>query len=470
MFKKLLYEDSAAVSHTGAGEIMSECVGDVDITAEGMRKAATEIFDTGILLISYFATMLFYDRVYTLIGCAFMPIALIAADKMKKVIYEANKKSRKQAAKLSEKSLDMIGSAMLYRNYGVYGKKAEEFKTETDIQRDLAVRASALENVMPPIYKIIASIGIIAVIYGGAVKTVTGAWTVGTFTAYIAMFSLFTVKASKAGKLFNSVQKAKASWNKIKNKLQDTDFEEKVYKNSGKAKLEVNNLGYEINGKKIFCGVSFEAEKGQIIGITGAVASGKSSLGLCLTGTAEYSGSVKLDGIELKKMKKQERSALISYQAHNAYLISDTIKNNITFGADIQTDEVLKDVGFTEDLEFMPEKEETPIGTGGVRLSGGQQQRIALARALIGKPELIVLDEPVSAVDVNTEKEIFDNLRKNYKDSIIILITHRIRNFPMLDKVLMLDKNPVFGANDEVRQKSELYNKVFDLQSGGKAL
>jgi ATP-binding cassette subfamily B multidrug efflux pump len=213
--------------------------------------------------------------------------------------------------------------------------------------------------------------------------------------------------------------------------------------------------------------VGFSAHKGQIIGITGPIACGKSTLGLALLGLFPYQGSIKIDGKELRDYSDKERSALISYLGHDPYLFSDTIHDNVALGEKADLSGVLSDVAFSEDLRNMPDKDATLVGNNGVKLSGGQQARIGLARALLEKAPIIILDDPFSAVDTLTESQIIANLKKNYQDSLILIISHRLTIFPRVDNIIMFDDTGVkYGTHAEMLEESPLYKRIFELQGG----
>ncbi len=152
-------------------------------------------------------------------------------------------------------------------------------------------------------------------------------------------------------------------------------------------------------------------------------------------------------------------------------MFSDTIYSNITLGSCGDITDVLRDVGFDEDLRSMPEGVKTQVGSGGIRLSGGQQSRIALARALYRRTPLMILDDPFSAVDMQTEAAILKNLRRRYADSIILLISHRLALFPQTDRILVLhgDRKGTteYGTHESLLASSALYASVYHLQTGG---
>ncbi|MEG1805967.1 MAG: ABC transporter ATP-binding protein, partial [Clostridia bacterium] len=171
------------------------------------------------------------------------------------------------------------------------------------------------------------------------------------------------------------------------------------------------------------------------------------------------------NGKEVKDYSKFERSQLIAYQTHDSFLFSDSIENNITFGEKCDIDKLLQIVSIDKDVKEMTDGVDTVVGNGGIRLSGGQKQRVALARALNYNKKLIVLDDPISAVDIDTEKAIVSNLRQNFKDSVIIFISHRLTSFESFDKVLFLDnEESLFGSHSEIMAQSQLYNSIFQMQ------
>jgi ABC-type multidrug transport system fused ATPase/permease subunit len=287
-------------------------------------------------------------------------------------------------------------------------------------------------------------------------------------------------KASKASKLFNSVQKSQISWRRIKTYLKEYIIKDTAVNINRKAtSLVVENLSFgykDLNTNEsaakseetqnIIENISFTGKQGEIIGITGTIASGKSTLGTALLGLYPYSGSIRIDGKELRDYSEYERSQMISYLGHRPQLLSDTIYNNITLGCKQDILPVLRDVCFDVDLSAMPEGQNTLVGNSGIRLSGGQQARIALARTLINKSKIIILDDPFSAVDKTTEGIIINNLKNNYKQSLIILISHRLAIFDQIDRILLLhnDKTAEYGTHSQLMEQSDLYARIYNLQ------
>lgn len=469
IYNNIMHKSAAELSHEKFGDLMTKALSDVSLCVEGMRKFTTEIFDTGVLMASYLVAMLYYDASITLLSALFIPVAMVLAEKLKTLIYKFTFAYREKSSAITGFTYDVIDNVMLYRTNGMEMQIQQRYADELDALQKKAIKANIFENSMQPIYNIIAMLGVILVIYLGGGKVINGGWTVGTFSAYITMFAALATKASKAAQLFNSVQKSQVSWQRIKPYL--TEYRSKdpsLDVETAHTRLEIENLSfiYPEAPEAVLENLSFSARQGEIIGVTGAIASGKSSLGVSLLGLYPYLGSIRIDDGELRDYTEYERSQMISWLGHNPQLLSDTIYNNVTLGDSLDISQVLQDVCFDTDLSAMPEGENTLVGNSGIRLSGGQQARIALARTLVHKSKIIILDDPFSAVDMKTEEKIIANLKNHYQNSLIILISHRLAIFPQIDRIVLLynDKTADYGTHQELMERSTLYANIFTLQ------
>ena len=158
---------------------------------------------------------------------------------------------------------------------------------------------------------------------------------------------------------------------------------------------------------------------------------------------------------------------MVGYLGHDPELFNDTVENNILLGSEFDAKKYLKMVCLDKEVEGMEDGINTLVGNGGVRLSGGQAQRLALARTLCHKRPLMILDDPFSALDKDTEKKIYENLKQMAKDNIIILISHRLYMFPDMDKVIWLDSNGAasIGTHEEVAASVPEYRELFESQN-----
>jgi ATP-binding cassette subfamily B multidrug efflux pump len=469
--KKILYGTLVLKSRTelegeGMGDIMTKAILDVDDCAEGMRKFTTEVFDTGVALAAYAGMLLVYDVRLALIAMIFPPISYIIAEKMKVIVQKTGSAYKKQSGILSNATLDRASNAITYRVYGREVNRKNAYEDNLAEYEKSAIYANIWNSSLTPLYRIISMMGILFILYFGS-RNVLGTgwrtWDIAAFTTFLACFIKLSDKSSKAAKLFNAVHKAQVSWKRIKPLMviqaKDTDC-----KNQTSGRLEVQNLSFTYpDGKNVYNGISFTAEPGEIIGVTGPVASGKSTFGRTFLCEYPYEGSVMYNGCELRNAADNERTGIISYLGHDPELFDDSIKNNILLGDNKDVNEYLKAVCIDKEVEAMEQGADTIIGSGGVRLSGGQAQRIALARTLCHKKPVFILDDPFSALDKNTEEQIYNNLRKMTEGSIVIILSHRLYMFPKLDKVIWLDEGSVrVGTHDELMLECMAYRQLND--------
>ena len=460
VYKHFVYDTS---NNENAGSIMTKAISDADACSEGIRKFTTEIFDTGIALISYIMMLVLYDAKLTCFVIIFPVISYLNANKLGPVVAKNASNAKKSAERLNTSTLDRLHLAITYRIYGEESNMHEVYEKDLQDYEDKTVRSNILETALKPLYEIISMTGIVFIIYFGSKRVMNNLWDVAIFTTYISCFTKMAVKSSKAAKLFNAVQKAKVSWDRIY-PIIENDHEVKNRKPIDVNTIEVSNLSYAYDDRIIFSNVSFQAKKGDIIGITGEIASGKSTLGKVFLENSHYQGKILVNKKQLKDIEKDY--AVTSYMGHNLELFDDTIENNIKFGKEGNILPVLDIASMKEEIETFPDGIYTRLGEGGIKLSGGQQSRIALVRTLYHARGIIVLDDPFSACDKNTEKEIYENIRREYKDSIIFLISHRLSLFDQMNQILFIDNQSVeAGTHQELLKNNEKYKHLYFLQT-----
>ena len=493
LYASLVRKSRASLREEGEGSIMTKAILDVDDCVEGMRKFTTEIFDTGVVLAAYAGMLLWYDFRLALLCMIFPPISYMTAEKMKKMIQRTGAAYKEQSGYLSNATLDRAENAITYRVFGCEQERQQAYEENLISYEKSAVKANIWNSVMPPVYRIISMVGVLFILYFGQ-KNVLGTgwstWTIASFTTFLACFVKLYVKSSSAAKLFNAVHKAQVSWKRIKPLLtkqeESTQSEKNVFgipENGEVAKqeiaqseircwsveqLQVRHLNFAYpDGKLILKDISFQAEKGQMIGITGPVACGKSTLGKAFLCEYPYEGQILVDGEEFQNMKPSQRTSIIGYLGHDPELFNDSVENNVLMGEKKNPDDFLKMVCMDEEVKEMDDGIQTLVGNGGVRLSGGQGKRLALARTLCHKKPVLILDDPFSALDKSTERQIFANLKEQSRESIVLLISHRLYLFPQMDQIIwMEDGKTVVGTHEELLARVPEYQKLFTEEGG----
>lgn len=470
LYGSLVHRSRAQLEEEGAGNVMTKAILDVDDCVEGMRKFTTEIFDTGVALAAYAGLLLYYDWRLAILSMLFLPVSYVLAEKMKSNVQRTGAAYKEQSGALSAATLDRATNAITYRVYGREKEREQAYEENLTAYEKSAVRANIWSTAFPPLYRIISMIGVLFILYFGS-KNVLGngwkVWNVASFTTFLSCFIKLSVKSSHAAKLFNAVHKAQVSWKRIKPLMKEDSYEDdnRLLK---PGILEVSHVSFAYpGGEKIYEDLSFLAAPGQIIGVTGAVACGKSTLGKTFLCEYPYEGRICFHGKELSQMTKTEQNGMIGYLGHDPELFNDTVRNNILLGDDDDPEKYLKAVCFDGEVAEMEEGMDTIVENGGIRLSGGQAQRLALARTLCHKRPVMILDDPFSALDRKTEEEVFANLRKLTADSIVILLSHRLYLFPKMDQMLWMEDGKVTaGTHEQILEKCPEYARLYEAQAG----
>ncbi|MCM1282859.1 MAG: ABC transporter ATP-binding protein/permease [Muribaculaceae bacterium] len=468
LYRCLTHKNPAGLEQQESGDLIARAVGDVDACVEGMRKFTTEIFDTGIVMIAYLALLFHYDWRLTLLSCIFPPCAYILADRLKVIVTRRTAGRRESAGRLYSATLDRISAAMTYRIFGAEPDRDHAYETRLADYEKKSVRAGILETAMQPLYRIISMTSVLFILWFGA-KNVLGTgyadWNIAAFTTFLSCFARLAAKSSGAAKLFNAVQKANVSWKRIRPLLHAVP-EDDFLPPQPAAALTVDRLSFAYHDNDyVLRNVSFSAKPGQIIGITGPVACGKSTLGKAFLCERPYGGSIRWDGRELSEMSGAERAAVVSYMGHDPELINGTIEENILLGDTGDVRPCLRAVCMEREISRMENDILTPIGSRGLRLSGGQQARIALARTLFHQKPLLILDDPFASLDIATERAVMENLRQLAPDSIVLLISHRLQLFPELDQILWLRHGiTISGSHRELMTINAEYRRLYASQ------
>ena len=398
LYANLVRESRTSLEKEGAGELMTKAISDVDDCVEGMRKFTTEVFDTGVVMVSYAVMLLIYDWHLALLSLLFTPISYFCAAKMKKPVQRAGTAYKKAASALSSATLDRAENAVTYRIYGCEEARAERYEGALKNYEKAAVRSNVWQSALPPLY----------------------------------------LAASEAGVL--------------------------------SADVTLDNLSFTYGDAPIFSGLSLTAHPGDIIGVTGPVACGKSTFGRVFLCEMPYGGSVRFGGKELSSFSPREISGMVGYLGHDPELSTDTIQNNVLCGSRQDVLPQLNAVVLTDEVLAMENGADTVVGSSGARLSGGQAQRLALARTLAHPRPLMILDDPFSALDRKTEDAVFANLQAYAKDKVIFLISHRLYHFPQMQQVIFMeDGKTTVGTHDELMASVPTYRWLYESQTGGEA-
>ncbi|MCG8574119.1 MAG: ABC transporter ATP-binding protein/permease [Flavobacteriales bacterium] len=364
-------------------------------------------------------------------------------------------------------------------------KEAEKrFNREAEQYKNFSMKLATTNAFFMPTIILLIGISTILTIYIGSLHAQSKLIEPGEIAEFVIYVNMLTWPFASVGWVTSIIQRAAASQKRINEFLSveteiETDKGDELDFNEA---IEFDNLGitYENSGVTALKNINLSVKKGTTLGIIGKTGSGKSSLAYLLMRLIDpTTGCIKIDGKDLKDINLTHWRKYIGYVPQEHFLFSDTIKNNILFGVDAEeiSDEQLyqaaKDAGIHTTIEEFPEGYETMLGERGINLSGGQKQRISIARALIKNPDILVLDDCLSAVDNETEEHILEAISKDLKQKTSIIISHRISSIKYADNIIVLDDGKLIesGTHAELMKLNGAYREIYrkqELQSENK--
>jgi len=464
-FQNLITDDIKEFSNASKGDIMDKNLSDIKDSAEGVRKILTEVYDSVILMLGYLISMFIMDYKTTLIICAFLVLSIVVANIMKKLIYKSTSEYKKAFFATKDVTLNSLQNEIYYRGFGVSKSYNQKYRDSQDKLEKKSIKAMILKSSLEPTYQAIALIGLFFVIYMCGMKVMNETWLIGTFSAYLTTYVLVANKTSKVGKIFNAITTLKVSWKRCSSYLKAKEPPKEITYPTDKIRLEVNNLTFGFDQSFVLHNISFHLNKGETLGVCGMIHSGKSTLGAALSGLYDYDGSIKLQGVELKEVRNDLANNFISYAPSQTEIFNDTIRYNIAF----ENAEVNKEIHLSyldEDINSFENKEDELLSHSIANLSGGQQKRLQISRGLYNSPKLIVMDDPFNAIDLEMSKKITDNIIKEYKESIFVLINNQKEILQKMDYIIFLKHDSyIYGTYEEMMKDLDFLKLIGGKQN-----
>lgn len=459
------------------GNLMSFFTNDLETIQECFGWGIMMFLDAVILGVMSFLEMFKMDPMLTLFSMIPMVFLLICSLIVGK--YMGMKWEKRQAAfsDLSDFSQETFAGIAVIKAFVKESHELLEFKKLSKKNEDINVsytKLSMLLNVSLTLF--IESITCVILGYGGYIVW-SGGFDAGSLVEFIGYFTAIIWPVMAISELIGMHAQGKASLNRISELL---DAEPAVADRADvtpatdiKGDVEFRNLSfvYPDGNEEVLSDVSFSVKAGENIGIIGRTGSGKTTVvDLILRTYNVPDGTLFIDGKDVNSIPIKDVRAAAAYVPQDNFLFSDTIENNIAFATDGATlegvIEAAKMADVHDNIDEFPEKYQSVLGERGVTVSGGQKQRISIARALMKNAPILILDDSVSAVDVNTEKAILGNLKTLRKGKTTILIAHRISTVENMDKILYLEGGRVsaFGTHAELVATCESYRNLVELQ------
>ncbi len=476
-YRKLMKEDFNFFNKNRTGDLMSRQTGDMDAVRHMVSHVIYFSFEN-ILVFLMALVMIFSVNVkMALCMLIVLPFTLAVTLSQRRHIKPAFDRVRDCFSSLNAFAQETIAGNRVVKAFAKEDYELEKFDRENDGYRDAQLNAASIWMKYIPMFEVLSQCLTIILMIMGGFMVIDGEMTIGNMVTVNGYLWMLNSPLRQAGWIINDLQRFLTAIEKIY-KVYTTEPDIKqpehvVEKKKLKGSVTFDHVNYYTNDDTVLKDISFHVEPGQTVGIIGATGSGKSSLVNLICRFYDVNqGRVLVDDIDVRNLNLQTLRGNIGIAMQDVFLFSDTIEGNIAYGNPDCTFEQVqaaaKIANADEFIREMPEGYDTIIGERGVGLSGGQKQRISLARAILKDPSIIILDDTTSAIDMETESLIQNELKKISDERTVFIIAHRISSIIHADQILVLDNGRLVerGTHEQLLAKKGYYSTVFHHQYG----
>lgn len=457
------------------GDLMAHATNDINAVVMVAGGGVMSAVDASITALVTLGTMvLLISPKLSFIAILPLPFMAYAVNKLGEKNYESFKEAQESFSDLNSKVQENASGVRVTKSFGYGNDEIESFKEinkKVFIKNITASKYNALFN--PMVLVFVGFSYTLTLIFGGIFIS-NGEMTVGELVTFVTYLDMLVWPLQAIGWLYNIGQRGDVSYGRIEKLLAEESSVKEMAKEglvavNGRLEYNIDNFSYL--DKSTLSEIKFSIEKGQTLGVVGVTGSGKTTLlKLLLREYDVVDGEILLNGENIKNYKLKDLRSLIGYVPQDQVLFAMSIKENIRFAdpaySDERVEEVTKLCGLYDDVKNMPDGLDTIIGERGVSLSGGQKQRIAMSRALIMDPDILILDDSLSAVDAKTENLILENLKEERKGKTTIITAHRLSAIVHADLIIVMDNGKIIerGTHDELLAQNGWYKETYSSQ------
>lgn len=475
LFRQLILLDLHYFSTSRTGDILSRFSNDLTNVRMLTGFGAMSAMNTLIIYTAAVSLMMRIHPWLTVCAIAPFPVMVLVVKRVSHRLFQRSLEAQEELARLSSLAEESVSAVRLIKSYCREELFQEQFGKIAGSYLHHNLRLARLRGLIIPVMAAATGTGTLVVLFMGGRLVIAGSITLGDFVAFSGYLAMLVWPTAVMGWILTLAQRGAASMTRLAKILTaepdvvdapDAEPLEEIREG-----IEFRELAFNYGEVRIIDGASFRVKAGEKVGITGAVGSGKSTLIRLLPRLLPIAdGMLFIDGRDVNTITLASLRRLVGYVPQEAFLFSRSIRENIAYGLSHDDKNVIteaaRQAGFAEDIAAFRDGMETLVGEKGVTLSGGQKQRLSIARALATAPRILLLDDPLSAVDAGREEEILEELKRFYVDRTVLIVSQRVSAFRDCDRVIVLENGTIAeeGSPGDLLERGGLYAAMYRMQ------
>lgn len=452
------------------GELLSNANSDVE-AAWGPIAPLPMAVGTVAMMVIAVVQMLFADLVLAIVGLLVFPLVIATNVVYQRLAQGWATRAQQLRAELSEIAHESFDGAMVVKTLGREPQETERFRAKAAELREANIRVGRIRAAFDPTLAALPNLAVLVVLVIGVNRVLSGATDAGDVVTVAYLLTVVSFPIRSIGWLLGEFPRSVVGYQRVDAVLRATGSMEygaaAAPTGQAGARLEVDDLAYGYQpDRPLLADLTFTVEPGRTVALVGATASGKSTLTTLLTRLVDTDrGAIRVDGVDVRDLEHGGLAEVVAVVPQSAFLFDDTVRGNVTLGADVPDAEVWEALRTAQADGFvaaLPDGLDTRLGERGTSLSGGQRQRISLARALVRRPRLLILDDATSAVDPEVEARILAGLREGDREATLVVVAYRKATIALADEVLFLADGRIVdrGPHDDLVARNPDYARL----------
>ena len=460
-----------------SGRLLARVISDVNEMANALPGVLKDIFQQGLTFLVLIGVAFYRSWELASVVLVTLPLSAYVLIQVGKRIRKLSSRGQESIGSMASVLKEAFTGIKIVKAYGQEEKESERFSHMNKAFRRVKVKSSQASSISSPMLEVIGVCGVAFIIWYGGGLVIAGAMNFGEFSSFLTALFMAYAPVRKMSSANSSIQRALAGGKRVFSVL---DLDSELSKDEGKEllpritrQIDFSNVSFSYEGANdpSLAGVNLTVKVGEVVALVGASGSGKTTLvSLVPRFYRPTEGKVSIDGMDIRLADRSSLRRQIGIVSQETVLFDDLIRNNIAYGRPNATDEQIIEAARAayawEFIERLPNGLDTLVGENGLKLSGGQRQRLAIARAILRDPPILILDEATSALDSESEKLVQQALANLMKDRTTLVIAHRLSTVQHADRLVVMQRGRIeeIGTHAELLEKGGLYSRLYQTQ------